>query len=516
MSQDAVARLHQVWRERGGDPFLIDAIEGRSWTYGAFVGQVRALADHLSSAGLRRGDRLAIVLASSPELAALYFACLHLGLVAMPVNPALSARDLDAILCGSRPTAVACSRSTEALLPVALRARVPSIRLHEEGGADGWRLVEGGPTPSSAFEDVVAEATLSVHFTSGTTSVPKGVAHRAGSLLQAALTFGRHVGIDPECRFHHVLPMSYMAGFLNLLLCPFMAGGSVVVDGAWTPQRLLTFWQAPMRHGVTALWLVPTMMAALLKVDRATAAPAFCRESVRLLCVGTAPLPEVVQEAFLARYGLRSLESYGLSETLFLTSNRPDAPHRSGSVGTALEGVELSIRDDAGEALAAGVDGEVWARTPWDLVGYLDYETGAAQERAPGTWFPTGDLGHVDADGWLFITGRKKDLIIRGGTNVSPRAVEEALLRHAAIADAAVVGVPHPVLGEEVVAVVVLRPGAPAKDPLADVLRWCRDELAVAAVPSRFLTVDALPTSSTGKVMKATLREWAATRSSPS
>lgn len=508
MNADVAARLRRVWRERAGEPFLIDAIEERAWTYGAFVGQALALAERLRGQGLGRGDRLAILLESSAELAALYFACLHLGAVAMPVTPGLSARDLEVTLGRSGAKALACSPATAPLVPAALRAALPAITFGDPTGP-GWRLTEGGPTPADAFERLDLDALFTVHFTSGTTSLPKGVAHRAGSLLSAAAAFADALGIDASSRFLHILPMTYMAGCLNLLLCPFLAGGSVVVDRAWSPRTLLGFWRTVRERGVTALWLVPAMMASLLRVDRSGGAPS---HGVRLVCAGTAPLPEATRAAFAERYRVDPLESYGLSETLFLTSQRPAPGPRTGSVGQPLPGVELSVRDDAGGPLGVGQDGEVWARTPWNLVGYLDYEAGGAVAPATEAWFPTGDLGHQDAQGRLLITGRKKDLIIRGGLNVSPRALEEALLRHGAVAEAAVVGVPHPLLGEDVVAVVALGAGHGLVEPEKELRRWCQGEVAAAAVPARILVTEALPRTTTGKVIKAEVRAWAAGR----
>jgi acyl-CoA synthetase (AMP-forming)/AMP-acid ligase II len=197
------------------------------------------------------------------------------------------------------------------------------------------------------------------------------------------------------------------------------------------------------------------------------------------------------------------LQSYGLSELLFVATQRPDDPPDQVSVGRLLPGVTVDVRDDDGRPMAGGGDGEIHVQTPYLLSGYLDYDTGKPDPIARDTWFATGDIGHVHGDE-LFITARKKDLIIRAGMNISPRAVEDVLLTHAAIAEAAVVGIPDPIYGEQVIAALVWEAGA-TPDAIQTVRELCRVELGSTA-PAAYVTFDRLPTSVAGKPQKHVIR----------
>jgi long-chain acyl-CoA synthetase len=222
--------------------------------------------------------------------------------------------------------------------------------------------------------------------------------------------------------------------------------------------------------------------------------------------VGTAPLPLTLKGEFEAAYGTPLQESYGLSETLFVSTNAPGLDYRAGSVGPALPGVALKIVGDDGAEAPRGMAGEIWVCSPFQMAGYLDFSAG--QPAPPASeWFASGDIGKLDGDGWLFITDRKKDIIIRGGSNVSPRAVEDVLLAHADVEQAAVVGVPHEFYGEDVVAFVKLKNGRQESDvaPALDAL--CRGHMGAASVPSRIIALAEFPTGVTGKILKTRLRD---------
>jgi long-chain acyl-CoA synthetase len=364
----------------------------------------------------------------------------------------------------------------------------------------------GEPQLAEPLAGVTPDDLFVITFTSGTTGRPKGVCHTVGSLVGAALAFNQANGVGPEHRYYHVLSMSYMAGLLNTLLCPFLAGAAVAVDEPFGPQSALRFWIAPRRYQLNTLWVVPTICTALLRLDRDSAGQDYCRRQVRLACVGTAPLPGRVRDEFEVKYGVPLYESYGLSETLFVAANVPGAVRRPGSVGSLLPGVELRATDDLGNPLPAAQDGEMQVRTPYRMAGYLDPACGRPVPPPGGPWFATGDIGYQGNDGCVFITGRKKDIIIRGGLNISPRGIEEVLLEYPAVQEAAVVGVPHAFYGEEVLAALQLRPGVELAGVQDELTTLCRRSLCPLAVPGRFVQVEDFPRTSTGKVSKAELR----------
>lgn len=494
-------------------PFLIDAVSGRAWSYGEFDRLSRDLAFRLWQLGLRRGERTLILLDNCPEFAALYFACLHLGAVAVPINPSLHRGDVDflATHCGasllvrSDGTNGSISPSAAETFERTLWIDSPDDRL---AGRTYWSI-EDGPLPESTdfrpMLDVDDRDPWTITFTSGTTSRPKGVTHRISSLLASAAAFNRSVGYTQSTRLYHMLPMAYMAGLLNTILCPFLAGGCIILDRPFDARLAMDFWRTPIRYQVNRLCLAPTMLSTILHLDRSAWGPEFSRKHIEAVSVCTAPLPASVKSGFESRYGAPALESYGLSETLFVSTNAA-GDDRPGSVGRLIDGVAIDVRDDDGKRLGPGESGEIFVHAPTNMIGYLDPATAQPDPLTAPDWFATGDVGHADADGFVFITGRKKDLIIRGGVNVSPRAVEEAILSHPGVRDVAVVGLPHELFGEEVVAVV-----APATRGDWDSLReslasHCREKLAETCRPSRFFEMPSLPRSSTGKVQKSNLR----------
>ncbi len=334
------------------------------------------------------------------------------------------------------------------------------------------------------------------------------MAHRLAAMVENATALCRFVGLGEEHRFCNVLPMAYMAGFYNLLLLPYFSGGSVVIDRTFNAESAIDFWSGPAKWEVNALWLVPSMCSILLSLDRGKVGERFCREQVERALVGTAALPAQVRRRFEERYGVSLLEGYGLSETLFVATQSALRPSAAGSVGYAVPGVRLWARNlDSGEVEPAGGEGELTVAGSNVMVGYYNPETKAPEARAAEEPFASGDLGYVTAEGEVFITGRKKDLIIRGGINVSPRAVESVLMEHPEVQEAAVVGVPHAVHGEEIVAVVRLAKGQRMEQVRGALVAWCKQRLGPANQPSHLLDIDSFPTNASGKVDKIVLRQ---------
>jgi len=508
------ARLSRIEAD-GPRPFLVDSFGNRTYSYSEAHRLASLLAIQLQERGVGKGGRVGLLLHNSVEFALLYFACLYLGAVAVPINPVLSPREVEFITGHAGLRLLVYSPSTQPLLgdPTEADYGFPLWRIvpGNEKSDHGALLLEGLPATVpgdfTAGAGVTDEDLFSLTFTSGTTGQPKGVAHRVGALLHNAAAYCESLGLGAESRFLHVMPMAYMAGFLNTLLCPFMAGGSVVITSAFSPLGLLRFWQPVIEHRPDTFWMSPTMLASLLALDRDPRGAEYCRERAPKICVGTAPLMLSTRREFEARYGVELLESYGLSELLIITINAPGQPLRDGSVGRPLSETEIRFTGEGGSEVPPGTDGEIQVRSAYMTEGYLDYETLEPARRRDGEWFPTGDIGHLDAGGELFITGRKKDLIIRGGINVSPRMVEDVLLQHDSVAQVAVVGLPHPLLGEEVVAVVQLSPGHHLEEHRAALISLCKAQLSPAAVPTTLVATDSIPTSANGKIQKNRIRE---------
>jgi acyl-CoA synthetase (AMP-forming)/AMP-acid ligase II len=501
-------------------PFLLDSQNHRSYTYGQVEGVAGSITAQLLGQGLSSGDRIGVLLENSVELALIYFACLFSGFTVVPMNPASSKREIDFIIRHSGIRLLAFSNSTRMLMNFERKGGSQISFLHIRAVGEpriargeiemaSWSLEEDTLDPPDGwlpFRGFSPERLMSITFTSGTTGTPKGVAHRAIRLLENARLFNSALGFDSNTRLMHLFPMSYMAGLLNSLLCPFMAEGSVVIGRMFDVRACFGFWDAVIQHGANTFWMNPTMIAALLKLDRDKAGIAYCKKNVRGICVGTAPLPLAVKKKFEEKYGVQLLESYGLSELLFVSSNSPHFPRIDGSVGRLLPGVKSRI--GWAEEDPSKNDQELWIQTPYVMDGYVDLESFGVEKVGPEDWFPTGDMGRVDGNGNLFITGRIKDIIIRGGINISPRAIEEVLLEHPSISEAAVIGVPHEFYGEELVAAIIMKSGLEEEHELNSIRQFCRSRLNQNVIPKEYRVLAEFPVNSNGKVQKAQLRGW--------
>ncbi len=352
----------------------------------------------------------------------------------------------------------------------------------------------------ASFRDVQV-----IFFTSGSSSSPKGVSHDFVTLLANARSFNQRAGLGEEVKMLHVMPTGYMAGLLNTFLSPLMAGGSVILGDVFDMKSCLNFWSMVRGKNVNAMWLTPSMVAALTPLCRGEETRSWTRLNLRHVFVGTAPLHAAVREAFCDRAGVGCLESYGMTECMFISVNSSKASDLEGSVGLLLSGVKIEVRDSDGAVLSPDQEGSIWVHSSYASGGYLDASSQPVPVLDANGWFDTGDIGKVDAGGHLFITGRRKDLIIHGGTNVSPKQVEDVLLKYPGVKDVAVVGVSHPFWVEEVIAFLI-----PESDILLEekaLTIFCGELLNSDAVPSRFIFVDSFPESSNGKVQKHILRQ---------
>ncbi len=468
-------------------------VHARAWRVGAL----------LETLGVRRGDRVVLVLPNAPEFGVGYFGILAAGATVVPLNPLLKAEEVRFILEDSRPAAVVCVTMTYPLVQGARRGLgrpIPAMVLDPtasglEAGDTAWgtadTLSRAAPPPLEA-EDVAA-----CLYTSGTTGRPKGAMLTHRNLLANIQSFQEILAVTEEDVFLTVLPMFHAFAATVMFLEPLSVGATIVVEPRFAPDLIL---KAILEHRVTLFAGVPTMFAVLAGLPRS----AGDLSAWRLCISGGAPLPPAVLEAFEAKYGVPIFEGYGPTECApVLTVNPPRGVRKVGSVGPAIPRVELKIVDEAGAVVPMGHVGEIVARGPNVMRGYWNRPGETAEVLWDG-WYHTGDLGRVDEDGYYYIVDRKTDLILVGGLNVYPREVELVLADHAAVAEAAVIGMPDPVRGEAPKALVVLREGQRA-DP-QELLQWCRQRLANYKVPRAIALVPSLPKTVTGKILKTELR----------
>jgi aminotransferase len=517
---NAVDWLRSIPEQNRSRVFLIDAASGKAVTFWDLHQEALKIAANLRALEFKRGERIAVVASNSVALAKFFFGCLYAGVCVVPLNPVLSDEEIAFVVGHAKARCLAFSADLAGRFSAdstAVRGKARMLldedgsRAAEMGALSPWKTTAQVPS-LAPLEGVEPQDPLVIVYTSGTTAKPKGVVHRVASLVDNARLFGQWVGAGPNNRFYNMLPMTYLGGYYNLLLLPYVCQSSVVLTEAFNAAALLNFWGNVIAHEVNTLWVVPSIISMLLRLDRSTQGERYCREKVRLTLCGTAPLLPTTRHAFEERYGLTVHENYGLSETTFITSNAPSFPVVDGSVGRPLPHIEVRLVDDKRRQVANGADGEILVRTPFLMDGYFDTDTGRVEDPTEDGWLATGDLGRFLPDGGLAITGRKKDLIIRGGINISPSSIEEVIGRHPAIVEVAVVGIPDPVLGENIVAVLKLDEGAAFPQVKEEVLSLCSQALAKIKQPSHIMELSDFPKTATGKLQKNKIRAWVASK----
>lgn len=465
-------RFCRAFEENWDRPLLLNPLDGRSWTYGDVLRRAAWTASWLDDHAGPPGGPVPLAPANGPIVPILYLGILLSGRTALAIDPGRGSRDLDEML-EAAPEAPLWT-DVPALLE---RDDVVDLRGFEPGTADA-------DPARTALREVDVEAPFLVTFTSGTTGVPKGVVHSLGNLVHASLGFGERFGFGPEDTFFHALPMAYMAGILNAFLLPAVHGSRIAVAPRFQASEAPRALDLAAKAEAGVLWFTPTMLALLSRLGKG---PYAGGDAVGL--VATAPLPAELQRGFEAEFGIPLFETYGLSETLFVSAEHPGHAGNGTGVGPPLEAVDVDLGDD----------GEVVVRTPWMFEGYLGESRSPVEEGA----FPTGDLGRWNDD-VLEILGRKKDLIIRGGVNIGPSRIEDLVREVDGVLDAGVVGQPDEILGERIVCAVVLDGGP---ELTRAIQRRVLEELGEAHRLDEVVRVEQLPRDEAGTLDRRELKE---------
>jgi long-chain acyl-CoA synthetase len=445
----------------------------------------------LQSRGVSAGDRVGMQLPNVPYFPIVYFGALRLGAVVVPMNPLLKGREVAYHLSDSGSKIVLGWHQFEQ--PVSAGA--------EEAGADCILIKPG------EFEQLLGEAeavrdveeraeddAAVIIYTSGTTGTPKGATLMHSNLAAGAQVGKELVDAGPDSVTVATLPLFHVFGMNSIMNVTFLAGGLLTLVPRFEPGKVL---EVIERDHATTFGGVPTMYSALLHEPGRERHDA---SSLDLCVSGGAPMPVEVLRGFDEAFGAKVLEGYGLSETTGMgTFNTRDRERKPGSIGVPVGGTEIRLVDPEDEDVPDGEPGELVMKGPFVMKGYWDRDD-ATSEVMRGGWFHTGDIATKDEDGFYFIVDRKKDLILRGGYNVYPRELEEVLYTHEAVREAAVLGVPHESLGEEVGAAVVLKEG---EDVSTDELRaYMKEKVAAYKYPRVIWLTDELPKGPTGKILK--------------
>ncbi len=474
---------------------------GGRLTYGELDVLSDQVAAGLAIAGLRPGDTVGLQLPNIPQFLISYFGILKAGGVAVPLNVLLKAPELAFQL---RDSAAKLLITWAGILPEAVKGaaatqltEIYAVGLTSEAApAVPFERLLATPAPGQVMAARRLDDTAVIVYTSGTTGRPKGAELTHIQLYMNADIPGRLFDVRPDDVVITVLPLFHVFGLSSILDVCVRFGATMSLIPRFDPAAVLT---AIQRDRATIFEGVPTMFVSLLAYPELDA---YDVSSLRVAISGGASIPAPVLDAFEKHFGLVILEGYGLTETASTTTfNISATERRIYSVGKPIWGTQTQVWDANGKALPPGKEhvGEVVTRGLHVMKGYRN-NPGATAEAFAGGWFHTGDLGYFDEDGFLFIVGRSKELIIRGGYNVYPREIEDVLHAHPEVAEAAVVGIPHDRLGEEVMAAVTLRPGAELA--AADLIAFCAERLAAYKYPRVIEFRAELPKNTLGKILK--------------
>ncbi|MFZ5631899.1 MAG: class I adenylate-forming enzyme family protein [Bacillota bacterium] len=476
-------------------------------SYKQLNAMVNRLANGLKQSGILPGDRVLLVLENCPEFIISYYAIIKMRGIVVPVNPQYTMNEFSLIMLDAEPSAVITNQQLAPLF----KKLSPEIEIKSGIIATGYENREEG---IQSFEKIlsIGSDTFSVDkpagrddvavlmYTSGHTASPKGVMLTNHNLYSNAATFAQCCKMTPADRSLLIAPVYHAAAQTCVMNTTIIAGATLVVHDGWKgPQPLL---EAIQNEKITFYFGPPTMYALLVKYPDTDK---YNLSSWRYALIGAAPTPPDIFKSFEEKFGFQLTEGYGLTETSPVTTIVPiDGLKKIGSIGIPIPGVEVKLVDYEDQEVPVNQIGEIVVKGPNVMKGYYKRPEETNWVMRNG-WFHTGDLAYKDSDGYYYIVDRKKDLIIRGGLNIYPREIEEVLYSHPMIFDAAVVGVPDPIMGEEVLAFVLLREGSQITPE--EIQEFCVNKLARYKIPKYIRFVENLPKTTSGKLLRGELRK---------
>jgi long-chain acyl-CoA synthetase len=484
-----IAPFREAARRYASKPAML--CRDREVTFGELDRDVRGIARWFLAQGLRPGDRVAVQGTNTIQTAQLLLACFHAGLLAVPLNVRLKPAEIAYMLGHAQPKLC----FTEAALAPLVKDACAQIEAPPPVLLDVPQPVAGAELPVPP-----ADAPALILYTSGTTARPKGVTHTHASLAGSVRTM-LPTGIDEASRVLVTVPFMHASGMMCCLLPALSAGATMVLVPVFDPAAVL---DAIERHRCTWGLGLPAMMQFVTKEQQERPRDV---SSLRTWIAGGDSVPVALQESFASTFGIPLQEGHAMSESVVIAWNRRGAI-RNGTIGRPADGVEMRVLDLSGRLVEDGTVGELAVRSPSMFHSYW-LDPASTRAALVDGWLLTGDLVRRDPDGYFWFQGRRKEVIIRGGSNISPQEVEEALYRHPAVMETGVVGVTDPVYGECPVACVSLRPGKAATE--AELQDFVRRDLADYKVPARIVFLSELPKGITGKVQRRALKEITST-----
>jgi len=465
-------------------------------TYGRLLDTARSVASSLALRGLEKDDKVCIWTYNRPEFVYMMLGCAFSGTVLVPINTQFKAEEAQYIIQNSQARLLVTQPEFKDMVEQ-VRPQCPEL--------EEVIMLDEAPQGSSPFDElyhpsetvereVVKDDIAGIIYTSGTTGYPKGVLLTHENYVFNAWEITEAARMSEEDRFMCILPLFHVNGQVVTVYSPLYAGASMVLLKGFSPKEFLPKLE---RYHATAFSGVPTVYAILNNLPDAED---YDLSNLRFCICGAAPMPVEVFETFERKYKAFILEGYGLSEGTCASSLNPlDGARKIGSIGIPLKGQEMKIVDDNGKEVAPGEVGEIVVRGDNVMKGYYRNPQATEATLKKG-WLHTGDLGYRDEDGYFFIVGRKKEMIIRGGENIYPKEIEEVLYKHPGVMDAAVAGIPDKIWGEEVAAFIVPKEGVELKQ--SEIMEYCKEKIANYKCPRMVFFWDELPKTATGKIQK--------------
>jgi long-chain acyl-CoA synthetase len=492
--------IHAGRAAAADEPALVSAVRRLSWR--ELDDESDALARAYLARGLAPGDRIASLMPNRLALAVHYLACFKAGLVATPLNYRYTHREIDHALevSGARALLAHAERTED----LAASARVPRLALgtiaYDDAGADAFdALLAEGATASAELPSPDPSSPAAIFFTSGSTGPAKGVTHTHETLRWMIASANAAFALTREDVFLPASSMSHIGSFL-WTLCTLSVGGRVVVARSYDSHEVLPLLRA---ERPTVLAMIPAALVALVRDHDLQPHDFAC---LRICRSGSDKVSTELLTEFAAAAGFPIDEGYGMTEVGLATLNPPAGVIKQGSIGPPIAGFGVALRDDDGAPVATGDVGRVWIRTRSRMVGYWEAPD-ATDAVVADDWLDSGDLARADEDGYLWFFGRKKQVIVHDGSNISPLEVESALDEHPAVELAGVVGVHDAVHGENVRAYVTLRAGQ-ARPSSAELIAFCRERVGYKA-PEEIVVLDEMPLNPTGKIDRVGLKRLA-------
>ncbi|MGY5142942.1 MAG: class I adenylate-forming enzyme family protein [Candidatus Nitrosopumilus sp. bin_32a] len=470
--------FRDVFEQKWNEDFIYDAINQRTVKYSEFFSEVISCQKELKSKDLKSGNIICTLLDNSIEFVKIYFVALFSNITIVPIDPEKGRSEIKEIINDVKPKLVIYDNFDCEFLGEKIQINEINQQVFQES-KDNLILIN----------NLDIEQDFLITFTSGSTGKPKGVVHSLKNLILSALSFNEKFNFNSKNIFLHNLPMSYMAGILNLIFLPFISESKIVIDHRFSLKSAMDFWKIPEEFSVNTFWFTPTIIGLLLKFDRSNKGVEFAQNKSIIGCVGTSPLNPTIKDEFENKYKIKLYESYGLSETLFVTTNSPNLKNHG--VGKLLKNTKIDLKEK-----------EIRIKVPWMFKRYHDSQI---NEDLTDGYFLSGDLGEILEENILVISGRKKDLIIKGGINLSPKKLEDFIIDRKIFQECVVLGFPDKVLGEKTVCFII---SVENNDDLKKQLnKKIIDELGKDYHIDEFIELVEIPKTVNGKINKPQIRE---------